>query len=391
MTENNRHYLLEKRDPSSDRVTILFSEYLTKDQGVRSYAFRHLLSTLGLNIVYVRDPANQWYNRGIVGLGDDLASSAAALKDLCRREGFRQIGCVGASMGGYGALAFGRELDADAVLAFAPQTFLAPRYPRHNENMHHGSYLDLAEFDEPPAARTHVVISEDELYDLHGALRLRYWAEINLTMIRGASHLVPRALHNAGFLVRVLDDFCRTGNLSIPSNMIGAGTLIGARNELLEAVDRTYLLGVPYALQQLQGLLDRFPDSAGCHLWTGRASKAASKSTEAVYHLEKAIDLNSSLYEAAMELAYIHAGRGEWAGAIKNAMKAAALNPSYNNLRAEMLRKSIDAAEEMHVNGMTVEAEEIWCAIQGGHLEEEQIGPAMFSRLSLLGERLQAG
>jgi tetratricopeptide (TPR) repeat protein len=391
MRDESKHYLIERRAPASSRVTIVFAEFLTKDQGLRSYAFRHLLSKLSVNVIYVRDPANQWYNQGISGLGRDIGSAAAGLKDVCASEGFSEIGCVGASMGGYGALAFARELGADAVLAFAPQTFLAPPYPRYKAGLHGDDYLDLSSFETEPAPHTHIVVSEDELFDVFSVLRLPYWTRTDMRMIRQASHLVPRALHLRQALVPALEDFCRTGGLSVPAEMLSSRDLSASRDDLIAAVRTAYAAGASASLEHFMGLLHRYPDWAGCHLWAGRSMRYRKDPEGAVRHLNLAFELNPTLYEAMQELSYHHKTHGNHGAAAASAIKAEALNPSFTHLRIEMLDNALGMAEASLEAGELERAHEILRPLQDMRIDPEQIGPEAVERLARAIRRAEHG
>lgn len=76
------------------------------------------------NRIYLRDPKSRWYHYGIDGLGSDVNEVAMALKEKIDFLQPSEVITIGQSMGGYAALVFGALLEADKVVAFAPQAFI---------------------------------------------------------------------------------------------------------------------------------------------------------------------------------------------------------------------------------------------------------------------------
>ncbi|PVM84873.1 hypothetical protein DDF67_18410 [Caulobacter endophyticus] len=72
-------------------------------------------------MLLVRDPSDSWFH-GVPGVEGGAEGFARRLAAYAR--GYSRVVCVGYSMGGYAALLFGRLLQADVTLSFAPQTVL---------------------------------------------------------------------------------------------------------------------------------------------------------------------------------------------------------------------------------------------------------------------------
>jgi pimeloyl-ACP methyl ester carboxylesterase len=103
-------------------------------------------ATSGLPVkrLFVRDPARVWYQHGVPGFGSSIDEVAASLRAIIGQHQIERLVAVGSSAGGYAALAFGSLLEADLVLAFAPQTNLDrawldeigdQRWPGHFKNL----------------------------------------------------------------------------------------------------------------------------------------------------------------------------------------------------------------------------------------------------------------
>lgn len=89
------------------------------------FDFGKSLSGVESATLLVRDIGRRWYQ-----YPNDSPNSPARVIERIRTAasevGATRIVCLGNSMGGFGALMFGSLLQADAVLAFVPQTVIAP-------------------------------------------------------------------------------------------------------------------------------------------------------------------------------------------------------------------------------------------------------------------------
>jgi hypothetical protein len=83
-------------------------------------------STAGLpaSKLFLRDPERAWYHKGLKGLTRNLDETADFLREFAVSRRVRRLVVLGASSGGYAALVLGRLLEANAVHAVSPRTFL---------------------------------------------------------------------------------------------------------------------------------------------------------------------------------------------------------------------------------------------------------------------------
>jgi hypothetical protein len=95
--------------------------------GIPSFEFVRLTGEIPVKRLFVRDPRQSWYHRGMPKHGRSLESVSQAVGELIARHEVQRLVMAGNSAGGYGALVFGTLLGADVVFAFAPQTVLDPR------------------------------------------------------------------------------------------------------------------------------------------------------------------------------------------------------------------------------------------------------------------------
>jgi hypothetical protein len=112
---------------ASRNVLLLAFGGLAGRIGFPMFEFNRL--TRGLqttNKIYLRDPYNAWYHRGLPGIGADLEGVASFLKQYTKHPSTRRSIAVGNSGGGYAALLFGHLLGVDEIHAFSPKTFIDP-------------------------------------------------------------------------------------------------------------------------------------------------------------------------------------------------------------------------------------------------------------------------
>jgi pimeloyl-ACP methyl ester carboxylesterase len=115
-------------DTQSDSRTLLLTfGGMKSTAGLVAFEFVALTDGIPVKKMFVRDPRQSWYHRGMPSHGNTLESVAEVLRGLLAEQEVQRLVTVGASAGGYAALVFGALLGADRVLAFAPQTTLDRR------------------------------------------------------------------------------------------------------------------------------------------------------------------------------------------------------------------------------------------------------------------------
>lgn len=88
--------------------------------------FAGVLSGMDLNVLFVKDFRQCWYQRGVRGLGRSPQESADALLSLVP-ETSTLAGTIGMSSGGTAAVLFGALMAVPRVLAFSPRTWIDSR------------------------------------------------------------------------------------------------------------------------------------------------------------------------------------------------------------------------------------------------------------------------
>ena len=76
-----------------------------------------------INIIFVKDFKQCWYQKGLLGKTSDIESSIEYIKNIIPKTTEKLV-TLGASAGGYAAIRFGIALNADRIMAFSPQTLI---------------------------------------------------------------------------------------------------------------------------------------------------------------------------------------------------------------------------------------------------------------------------
>ncbi len=108
-------------------LLIAFGGLASRLDGIPPFEFLSALSGTAARRVFVRDLNQSWYQEGVRGVSTTLDTTTTALRALVAESGSQRVVTLGVSAGGFAAVYFGCQLDADFVLAFGPQTFTSRR------------------------------------------------------------------------------------------------------------------------------------------------------------------------------------------------------------------------------------------------------------------------
>lgn len=188
--------------------------------GIVAFEFVSLTRAFPVKRMFVRDPRQSWYHRGMPNQGSTLESVGEVLRGILEGQGVERLVTVGASAGGYAALVFGALLGADEVLAFSPQTTLDRDLlaemgdhrwdyllePLYAKGALEARWVDLASaLPQALSARTRCAVFFDEnSEDAPHAERLRGIEAVRLYRFGRGGHLLARALRDCGALERLL-------------------------------------------------------------------------------------------------------------------------------------------------------------------------------------------
>lgn len=211
---------LETIDDSDASIVLCFAgrggDY-EKGGGWGPFQFANTFRGMDVNILYLRDPAEGWFQRGLVGLGDTVEDMATALQAFLRPYAGRPIITMGYSMGGYAAIMFGLLLGARKAIALAPQSFIDPTMraehgdTRWDESLRQirperMQYPDLIPLMKTNRG-THISIfyAQGNAFDALHAERIAPLPYVTSYAVPGEDHNVARALKRLGLLRTVIE------------------------------------------------------------------------------------------------------------------------------------------------------------------------------------------
>jgi pimeloyl-ACP methyl ester carboxylesterase len=206
---------------SDSRTLLLTFGGMKSLAGIASFEFVSLTREIPVKRLFVRDPRQSWYHRGMPKHGTTLASVADSLGKLLADYDVDRLVVAGNSAGGYAALVFGTLLGADTVLCFGPQTVLdADTLAEMNDHRWDDLLMPLVKKGalEPrwldlrlalPEARHadtryNIYFDENSRGDRLHAERLRDVEGVRLYRFGRGGHSVVRALRDCGALERIL-------------------------------------------------------------------------------------------------------------------------------------------------------------------------------------------
>jgi tetratricopeptide (TPR) repeat protein len=213
--------IVEKPVPGSDTLLLVFAG-IEHRLWVTFSLLHKLLGRTGASVIYVRDLQQSCYSGGIVGLGDNIDSSAEAFRTLAKQYGARRILTLGYCVGCIGALRYGLLLGAEGVLGLHPRVQPEDARLLNEKAGIRGSRLGmqaeprrsvLAEFREA-AARPQVtfIFGEKCAIDAAAARSLAEITEVATIAIPGSSEVnIFSDLLALGVLQPVLGDFVARG------------------------------------------------------------------------------------------------------------------------------------------------------------------------------------
>jgi hypothetical protein len=254
-----------------DTIIVVFSSFAARDYGPSAFSYlKHFAPTHSkCDLLFIKDPGNQWYNRGFGGLGANVEECTAGLTEIL--AGYSRSVTFGSSMGAYASLLFGNRCKVTTAVALAPQTLLAAPYPRFNNKLHRGTYIDLSlELDSPETEKL-VVIGEEELFDIYQLFRLPQRPQLRRLSVPGSHHNVVKFLDDRGLLSKLaedlaadrLADFCQDlAPLTAGSRIDWAsdcGASAGLQAQVAGALEAFYNSRLEEARRTLENLLETNP------------------------------------------------------------------------------------------------------------------------------------
>ena len=208
-----RSPILEDFDANSSALLVAFTGK-GRYSGL-NFNFRRMTAGLKTKRLYVRDTANLWYHGEHRGIGRGVGALSNHLREVISAQDVSRVVTLGSSMDGYAAILFGALINADAVVAITPQTFLDRRsriryadtrsIPLKNRIYSCPSasprYFNLGRFlrTNPYDGQIHLHYGWDRL-DVHHARQIASLPNVEVTIHETHRHDLSRLLKRKGIL-----------------------------------------------------------------------------------------------------------------------------------------------------------------------------------------------
>lgn len=204
--------------PGSGRIYIFFGGIIGKI-GMPPFEFYRSSNILAYSRVFVRDPYQAWYLRGLPGIGPDIHAVGEYLEKIIDTSGADKVTFVGNSMGGYAALLFCAMLKTGSAIAFSPQTFISDEMRMlHGDALWSDKISPLTEAPVHPEAHdlalwiqghyremhARLIVSDDDPLDCLHAGELSHFPNIRVKQFPEGGHKLVTLLRDKGLLEGIL-------------------------------------------------------------------------------------------------------------------------------------------------------------------------------------------
>ena len=207
---------------TESRVLLILFGGIAGGVSMPVFEFFRVTADYPVKKAFLRDPRRGWYQLGIPGVGNSALAVKSLLDTIIARAEVDRVVMAGASAGGFAALQFGALCEADAAIAFSPQTFVDAanrsrfndtRWPEQIASLHanigkDGFDLDLLELlpDAPSATQFLIHVSTDDDLDLLHARRIAGGGGIHIVEHKRGGHRLVKTLRDRGLLEPILKD-----------------------------------------------------------------------------------------------------------------------------------------------------------------------------------------
>lgn len=170
--------------------------------------------------IFIRDFSQSWYQNGLSLVTSDVPSTVDHLTKLVTDINPDNVYFVGNSMGGYAAILFSSLMGIGRVIAFAPQTFIAPHLKlihgdfrwkeqilkTYLSTVFKKTYLDLKPvlINSQKSNQVSIFVSENNKLDFAHARRLENIDGLYIHSFSDGDHDIVKVLRNKGMLPKIM-------------------------------------------------------------------------------------------------------------------------------------------------------------------------------------------
>lgn len=188
----------------SKKLVIFFSDASTPDH---EFHWWKAADRIKASVILVNNGPNEWYQRGIEGLGTSVDDVVDVFQKWAVHLGATKIYTIGTGMGGSGALLYGAKLNANA-LAFAGEECLNPNSLDKSYTKNFFTEIqDLYPVLLQSKGTLDVYYNETDSKLLSEALELSKIPKSNITTLRCGTTTSAKFLRSIGQLNDVIDNF----------------------------------------------------------------------------------------------------------------------------------------------------------------------------------------
>ncbi|MEQ1950995.1 hypothetical protein [Mesorhizobium sp. CN2-181] len=299
----------------SKKLAIFFS-----GTGVEDHRFHwwKMGQRIDASIIYVNNGRNEWYMRGIPGIGDTYKATVAGFKSWAKALGASDIYTCGGSMGGSGALIYGVPLGA-RVLGMGFETRLDYPFGNVKRLMVRDFVPEFTDFRPLVAkAKQRIIVysGESEPVDLISAAHIADLPMVETVTLRGVGHGPPAHLRNRGRLDPLFDAFMNDEPIP-PVPNAGSGLTPGFPESLYSA----YCAERGKRWRDLERwslkALSLYPTAEFAMMYLGKSLLMRDHPKEAIEVLQKALEQNRNSRETRFLLGTAKEKSGDLVGAVE--------------------------------------------------------------------------
>lgn len=268
--------------------------------------YRIVAETPNVNIIFVNDCGNRWYQHGIPGVGDSAAEAAKQLALEARRIGNGRVITFGTSMGAFGAVLYAALGMADGCMVFGVESPLNLPASRSRLYMPPDLLLPfpaLAPILEQSGVPTLIYASETDEVDLVSLASLAHLSNVTAISIRGMDHPGVQIFDLDRSIQGRISTFAQQG--TIPDGFSRQGWIL-QQSDLIARLWDAYQVKAAKErskwLERAQSIAKLWPNSATAHLRLGEAHYANSDGPSAEAAWRTAISICPYQFEAMTKL-----------------------------------------------------------------------------------------
>lgn len=313
-------------------TVIAFSSVNTPKGKFKPY---RIVAESKVNIIFVNDNGNNWYQNGIVGISDNSKTAAEILIQIGRDIGNGRVITFGTSMGAFGAILFSILGKADGCLSFGPEVIMnekGTRNERQLQKLTNIYYPDLRTIVNDSNIPIIVYASENDEVDLMSAYRLLDFNNVVVKTLKGIEHPSVQVFDLDGSIGEIIDDFSING--IYPTSHKRIGYILETNKEIIPQMFEAFLIksyqrDFSLWLNYLEKINYKNEMHATLRYRIADAKYRTSNLNGCIDDLNKAIQTDKFQFEAYAKLGAILRRKGDFENALLHLNKSVEINP-YN-------------------------------------------------------------